>query len=282
MAHWQDRSALVTGGGSGIGKALGGALARRGARVWLSDVDGASAARAAKEIGHGAEGIALDVVDADAVRRHVEDVARIHGRVDAIFNNAGIGVGGDLRELNLEHFDRTIDVNVRGVVHGVLAVLPIMREQGGGTIVNTASAAGLLAVPLMAPYCLSKHAVVGLGASLRIEAEPLGIQVNTLCPAAIETPLLDSDVSRELGASWRPDIRAYLTQLGGAPYPVDRFAEHALDRIEKNEGVIVAPLGARVRLALGRLVPGLVEALTRRAYREALSTRPPDETTRAS
>lgn len=277
MTFWTDKSIVITGGGSGIGKALGAALVRRGGHVWLSDVNGAAVEAAAREIGGGARFVELDVSDADAVASHVRSVAREHGRIDVVFNNAGIGVGGDLRELNLDHFARSVDVNVLGVVHGILAAFPLMKAQGAGIIVNTASAAGLLSLPLMAPYAMTKHAVVGLSDSLRFEAAEHGIQMNTLCPTAIETPLLETDISRELGASWRPDIRAYLTRIGGPPYPVDRFVDYALREIERDKGIIVAPFGARVRLRLGRIFPGLVERMTRAAYREMLRTRPADD-----
>lgn len=276
MTFWNGKSAFVTGGGSGIGRALAIALAQRGARVWVSDVNEEAARSVADEIGQAATPMALDVTDAEAVAFRLRDVASTHGRLDAVFNNAGIGVGGDLRELNLGHFDRSLDVNVRGVVHGILSAFPIMREQGSGIIVNTASAAGLLSLPLMAPYVMSKHAVVGLSNSLRYEAAEHGVQMNVLCPTAIETPLLETDISRELGASWRPDLRVYLTKVGGPPHPVDRFVDYALRQIERNKGVIVAPLGARIRLALARLFPGVVERMTHAAYQEMLATRPED------
>lgn len=274
MGPWENKSVAITGGGSGIGKALGRELVRRGARVWLSDVNGEAAAQAAREIGGDTQSAALDVTDAGAVEAHIDEVARAHGRIDAVFNNAGIGVGGDISELNLDHFNRSLDVNVRGVVHGILAAFPRMKAQGSGTIVNTASAAGLLALPLMAPYAMSKHAVVGLSNSLRFEASEHGISMNVLCPTAIETPLLETNVARELGASWRPDIRTYLTRIGGSPFPVDKFAQYALDQVERDRAVIVAPLGARLRLGVARWVPSLVERLTRIAYHEMLETRP--------
>lgn len=276
MTFWTDKTVAVTGAGSGIGKALASALVRRGAHVWLSDINGPAAEAATREIGEGARFAALDVADSEAVTAHVQDVARQHGRIDALFNNAGIGVGGDLRELNLAHFDRSLDVNVRGVVHGILAAFPIMKAQGSGIIVNTASAAGLLGLPLMAPYAMSKHAVVGLSNSLRFEAAEHNVQMNVLCPMAIETPLLETDISRDLGAPWRPDIRGYLTRVGGPPYPVDRFVDYALRQIERNKGIIVAPLGARLRLGFARVFPGVVERMTRSAYRDVLRTRPPD------
>jgi hypothetical protein len=93
---------------------------------------------------------------------------------------------------------------------------------------------------------------------------------------AIETPLLETDVARDLGASWRPDIRSYLNQVGGPPYPVGRFVDNASRQVERNTGVIVAPVGARLRIALSRILPAVVERLTRKSYLEALATRPRD------
>ena len=274
MSYWQGKSAVVTGAGSGIGKALSVALAARGARVWLSDIDGDAAREASDDIPQETHAQALDVTEADAVRAHIEDVAQEHGQVDFVFNNAGIGVGGDFRDMNASHFDRSIDVNIRGVVNGILAAYPLMVRQGSGHIISTASAAGLLGLPLMVPYCMTKHAVVGLTTSLRFEAAEQNVRVSALCPMAIETPLLDTRVSQELGANWRPDIRTYLTKVGGAPYPVGKFVDYALQQIEKNKGVIVAPFGGRVRIAFARLFPGVVARLTRHAYLEALADRP--------
>ncbi|MEM9194882.1 MAG: SDR family oxidoreductase [Myxococcota bacterium] len=274
MTFWNGKSVAITGAGSGIGKSLATVLANRGAQVWLSDVNADAAEKAAREIGNGARFAGLDVTDAEAVADHIHGIAAEHGRIDAVFNNAGIGVGGDLSELNLAHFTRSLDVNVMGVVHGILAAFPLMKAQGSGILANTASAAGLLSLPLMAPYTMSKHAVVGLSNALRFEAAEHNVQMNVLCPTAIETPLLDTEVAQEMGAEWRPDIRAYLTQIGGAPHPVDRFVAYALEQVERNKGVIVAPFGARVRMRLARLFPGAVERLTRSTYRAMLATRP--------
>lgn len=93
---------------------------------------------------------------------------------------------------------------------------------------------------------------------------------------AIETPLLETTISRDLGAPWRPDIRSYLTQVGGSPYPVHKFVDYALRQIEKNKGIVVAPFGGRIRVALSKILPGVIEHLTRKAYLEALATRPKD------
>ena len=207
------------------------------------------------------------------MRAYVQQVVDEGGRIDGIFNNAGIGVGGDALELNVGHYDRCIDVNIRGVVHGVVAAYPLMAAQGSGLIVNTASAAGLLPIPLMGPYAMTKHAVVGLSESLRVEAAEHGVQVSVLCPTAIETPLLDSDIAGGEGI-WRPDIRTYLTKVGGPPFPVDRFVENALRAIERGQGKIVEPAGARARLAASRFLPALVERIGRSAFREMIAQKP--------
>ncbi len=268
--QWSNANIAITGAGSGIGRELARALAGRGARLWLSDIDEARVQQVATELGEGARATRLDVADAAAVRAHVDEVVAQGGRIDGIFNNAGIGVGGDALDLNVAHYDRCIDVNIRGVVNGVVAAYPRMAAQKHGLIVNTASAAGLLALPLMAPYVLTKHAVVGFSGSLRVEAAEHGVQVSVLCPTAIETPLLDAPMDAG-DAIWRPDIRTYLTQVGGAPYPVDRFVANALRAIERGKGVIVEPFGARVRIATQRFLPGLVERIGRRAFREAIA-----------
>ena len=123
-----SRVAIVTGGASGIGRALGAALARRGDRVVLADVDGEAAAAVAEQLTAAGPGVptaaAVDVREADAVASLVSGTAERHGRLDLLFNNAGLGIGGAAEELDLAHWDRAIDVNLRGVVHGVHAAYP--------------------------------------------------------------------------------------------------------------------------------------------------------------
>jgi NAD(P)-dependent dehydrogenase (short-subunit alcohol dehydrogenase family) len=184
------RTAIVTGGGSGIGEALSRALAARGDTVVVADIDGANAERVAGDIGGTAAKV--DVRDAGAVQALVDDTVASYGRLDLIFNNAGIGVGGDALELTVAHWDRIIDINLRGVVHGVQAAYPVMARQGSGHIVNTASIAGLMAPAYMAPYVAVKHAVVGLSMSLRGEAKAHGVNVTAVCPGWTDTAILDS------------------------------------------------------------------------------------------
>ncbi len=271
---WQGKSVIMTGGASGIGLALSRALVARGAELWLTDVDPVGASMRAKELGDAVRARALDVRDADGVRSVVDEVLAQHGQLDVVFNNAGIGVAGESHTMDASHFDRTIDINVRGVTNGVVAAYPRMVEQGHGILVNTASAAGLLPVPLMSAYAMSKHAVVGLSDSLRLEARNYGVQVSVLCPAAIETPLLDSEGPDDLEKPWRPDLRRFLTAIAGAPYPVDDFAEYALRGIEAGRAKIIAPAMARAGARLGRWLPGLAEARIRSALAQELADRP--------
>ena len=268
MSFWSGKSVIVTGAASGIGLALSGAMARRGAKVWLSDVNEAAVREAASRIGGDARAATLDVTDADAFKALVGEVVAEHGYLDVLFNNAGIGSGGAAEELDFSHFDRVVEVNVRGVTNGFVAAYAGMVRRGEGIIVNVASTGGLIGVPGMAPYCLTKHAVVGFTSSVRVEAAEHGVQVCALCPATIETPILDSDNPVGTPEVWRPDMRRYLSEIGGAPYPVEKFADYALRQIEKDKAIIVAPLRARVLVSLGKFFPGLVEVLTRRAYRK--------------
>src|SRR5579885_2721484 len=147
------RVAIVTGGGSGIGEALCRALAARGDTVVVSDIDGAAA------------------------QSVVDDTVAAHGRLDLIVNNAGIGVGGDVLELTLAHWDLIIDINLRGVIHGIHAAYPVMARQRSGHIVNIGSVAGLTPPAYLTPYVATKHAVVGLSLALRGEAKEYGVGV---------------------------------------------------------------------------------------------------------
>jgi NAD(P)-dependent dehydrogenase (short-subunit alcohol dehydrogenase family) len=271
---WKGAICVVTGAGSGIGRALSLELAKRGALVVVTDVNRPAAEAVAREIGGQAKASGLDVRDAQEVRRVIDGVAAEHGRLDLLVNNAGIAVTGEVQDLSLAHWERILDINVRGVIHGVHAAYPIMVRQGAGHIVNVASAAGLAPVPLGVPYSMTKHAVVGLSRSLRIEAAALGVRVSVLCPTAIETPILESGNPPDLpSVPWHPNVRRFLTRLAGPPYPVEGFAQKALDAIERNEAVVVIPGRARFVRRIDQLFPSLTERLSRAAVAEERSTR---------
>ena len=251
------KNAIVTGGGSGIGAALCRALVAAGADVLCTDIDGAAAAAvAAAARGPGsARAARLDVTDAAAVQAAVDGVVERDGRLDLIFNNAGIAWGGDTELLTLDQWNAIIDVNIRGVVHGVAAAYPVMVRQGHGHIVNTASMGGLTAAGQITSYVMTKHAVVGLSLALRSETAARGIGVTALCPAAVETPILDKGA---VGGFVRRDY--YLKCQGiKTPYDPDRLARDTLVAIERNKALLIKPWLARAQWLFARLAPGLMQ-----------------------
>ena len=263
-----SRTAVVTGGASGIGAALARALVARGDSVVIADLDAAGASAVAAELSQQGPGRAraegLDVRDAEAVRVLVEEAHRRDGRLDLVFNNAGIGVGGAVEDLTLSHWERAIDVNLRGVVHGVAAAYPVMLRQGHGHIVNTASVAGLIPAPFITPYSMTKHAVVGLSLSLRGEAAAHGVRVSALCPGTVDTAILDRGNPEDLPDVRTLDGREYVTRVAGAPYSADALATDVLRGVQLNRAVIVAPRRARVAWRLHRAAPWIVEQMNLR------------------
>ncbi len=252
---FSGKQAIVTGAGSGIGAALCRALAGAGADVVCTDVDGDAAERTASALGDRARCAQLDVTDAAAVQATVDDVVAGTGRLDLMFNNAGIVWGGETELLTLDQWNAIIDVNIRGVVHGVAAAYPQMVKQGSGHIVNTASMAGLTAAGQITSYVMTKHAIVGLSLALRSEAAAHGVGVLVVCPSAIETPLLDK------GAIGGFDGRNYFLQgqNAKAAYPADRLAQDTLKAVERNKAVLVKPRSAHGQWLFARLAPGLMQ-----------------------
>ncbi|NUR91217.1 MAG: SDR family NAD(P)-dependent oxidoreductase [Nonomuraea sp.] len=244
------RTAVVTGGASGIGRAVARELALRGAEVTIADLDEEAGERTAKE--YGLAFAKLDVTDAEAVAALFRGV----GRLDYVFNNAGIAVGGRTEELTLDHWNRTIDVNLRGVVHGVHAAYPIMLEQGFGHIVNTASLAGLVPAPLMLPYTATKHAVVGLSLALRAEAASRGVRVSVVCPGFTDTPLLDHANPGLPATEIGDHARESAVKATGRLYSVDALAADILRGVARNQALIVAPASGRAAWRAARLSPG--------------------------
>jgi NAD(P)-dependent dehydrogenase (short-subunit alcohol dehydrogenase family) len=252
-----SKQALVTGAGSGIGAALCRALVGAGAHVMCTDVDGDAAERTAKSLGELAGWSTLDVTDSAAVQTAVDDVVERAGHIDLLFNNAGIVWGGDTESLTLEHWNAIIDVNLRGVVHGIAAAYPVMLRQGHGHIINTASMAGLTAGGQLTSYVATKHAVVGLSLALRSEAIPRGIGVLALCPGAVETAILDK------GAIGGFNGRDYfLRAQNGKAYDADRLARETLRAIESNRPLLVRPRAAHAQWLFARFAPGLVQRMS--------------------
>lgn len=188
--------AVVTGAGSGIGRATARLLAHLGAKVHCADLDVQSAERVAEEIGT-AVAHKLDVTDAAAVDALAALVFDEDGAVEILHNNAGIGHAGDIEHTTADDWRRVIDVNLLGVAYGVAAFVPRMLRQGrGGHVINTASGLGLMPAARMAPYCASKFGVVGMSEALNAELAPRGIHVTALCPGVINTSISQTSIMR--------------------------------------------------------------------------------------
>jgi NAD(P)-dependent dehydrogenase (short-subunit alcohol dehydrogenase family) len=191
----EGKVAIVTGAAGGLGKALAQELAARGCHVSLADVQGDLLAQTAAELESGGarlDATTVDVRDPAQVQSLVDRASRDFGRIDYLYNNAAINLCAELRDTTLQDWNDLIDVNFRGVVHGVHAAYPIMREQGFGHVVNVASAAGLIPAAAEGAYGATKHAVVGLSSVLRIEGAAYGVRASVVCPGLIDTPLLES------------------------------------------------------------------------------------------
>jgi NAD(P)-dependent dehydrogenase (short-subunit alcohol dehydrogenase family) len=254
------RTAIVTGGASGIGRAITAALVARGDSVTLADLDATGAEQVAEKLSVDGPGKAvaakLDVTDASAVADLYRSVKDEHGRLDLVFNNAGIAIGGLAEDLTLDHWNRAIDVNLKGVVHGVHAAYPIMLEQGFGHIVNTASLAGLVPMPMGIPYTATKHAVVGLSLGLRAEAAGRGVRVSVVCPGFVDTPLLTNVNPGLPETTMSGDARDDIKQAAPRLYTAEKLARDILRGVRKNHALIVAPASGRVAWRATRLLPG--------------------------
>jgi NAD(P)-dependent dehydrogenase (short-subunit alcohol dehydrogenase family) len=261
--------AIITGAASGIGAALARALAAGGATVIAADRQYGEAPGdhdAALPSAPSIETVALDVRDANAVERVVADVFSRYGRLDYLFNNAGMGIGGEVLDVTSDDWRDIVDVNVLGVAYGIRAAYGRMVSQGFGHIVNTASMAGWMATPMATAYCATKHAVVGLSRSLRAEARVHGIRVSVLCPGVIRTGILVGGGRYGRLTTAVPSATQLSLWERLHPMDADRFAALVLQAIARNRGIIIVPQWWRALDWLNRLSPTLADALAAAMY----------------
>ena len=261
MDHFKDKVAIVTGGGSGIGQAVSEELGRRGSGIVVADINEVCARQVASAIaarGGQARAAYIDVSNEAEVKQLIDATASEYGHLDYMFNNAGIAIAGDARDLTLEQWRRVIDVDLFGVLYGTLTAYHVMVKQGFGHIVNTASLAGLTPYPTNAPYSTSKHAVVGLSLSLRFEAADLGVKVSVVCPGYVRTNIYQAATIVNVP---REQVMAQNTQLPFKMMEVSPAARAILRGVERNDAIIVFPGHAIWLWRLSRLDPGLLNSL---------------------
>lgn len=221
MKRFDDKVVIVTGAASGLGLSAAQRLAQEGAILVLVDLSQDALDAAVASLGDGARAMTVvaDVSDPVQVRNYVAKTMAAHGRIDAFFNNAGIeGRQNRTEDFGGQEFDRVIGVNLNGVFHGMAEVLKVMREQGHGSIVNTASVGGIRGVGNQSGYAASKHGVVGLTRNSAVEYGQYNIQINAIAPGAIMTPMVEGSLRQIGGEDWEKVGQEFVQ-----PNPMRRF-----------------------------------------------------------
>lgn len=250
------RTAVVTGGGSGLGRALALRLAGAGAHVLVADLrrEGAAETQAlARERGGRVDVTEVDVADADAVVRLASEADALFGVPELVVNNAGVAVAGEMDVVPLEDWRWLLDINLRGVVYGCHAFVPRLRRAGCGAILNVASLAGLVHMPGMSAYNVSKAAVVALSETLYAELRPDGVGVTVLCPSFFQTHIIEHARSHDPRAS-----RLGAALMARARESADDVARLALEAVRRRRLYCLPMRDGRMIWRFKRAVPGLL------------------------
>ena len=221
--------------------------------------------------GGKATAVELDVINFSAMEQLVEETVKRTGRLDYMFNNAGIAITGNVSHYSIEDWNQIVEVNLSGVINGVQAAYQVMMNQGFGHIVNTASFAGLVPTPGNVAYASTKHAIVGLSISLRAEAAMLGLRVSVLCPSFVRTAILED--GGKFGRSLidlSPDQERRLLESYEKfkPMPANTFAAKALDLIAKNKAIVVLPSRWKIIWLFSRLFPSLCISIVQKPFQD--------------
>ena len=244
---------FITGGASGLGRALAERYARAGWRVCIGDLDVercADALAAIRVHSPHSQALACDVTREDALQAAAEWLQREWGGVDVVVNNAGVAQMGGIAETTLDDWRWAVDINLLGVVRGCKVFAPLLRTQGGGQLVNIASMAGLVHMPNAAAYNATKAAVVALSETLQLELEPDGIGVSVVCPAFFRT-----DLARNMRAA-NPQLEGMTKRLvERARIGADEIAERIFAGIERGDPHILTHPEARRFWRLKRMLP---------------------------
>ncbi len=270
VRNLSGKTVLVTGAASGIGRESALAFARRGAHLFLGDVNPAGldeTATAIRALGRTVQTRVVNVAEREPMRAWAEEVHAAVDAVDILMNNAGVGLGGGALHTTLEDWDWIVGINLFGVIHGCHFFVPRMVARGrGGHVVNVASAAAFVATQTLAAYSTTKYAVLGLSEALRDELAPHGIGVTAVCPGMINTAITATTPLR--GPDATPEMRQRIVDLyRRRNYGPERVAENVLRAVQRNRAVAPIAVEAWAMYYLKRLAPGLVAWLNRTGER---------------
>ena len=273
---YSEAVAIVTGGASGIGRAISEELVKRNCEVVIADLQIELAEEIAAKLrnsGGKATAKKIDVTSYPAMEELVQSTFQRTGRLDYIFNNAGIGIGGGVIDFSIEDWNYIVNVNLNSVINGIQAAYKLMVSQGFGHIVNTASMAGLMPSPGAVAYSTTKHAVVGLSKSLRAESAHLGVRVSVLCPGVIRTPILQGGVFGRMLVEISPENMKAISRMWEdlKPMPPNIFTEKVLNAVAKNEAIIIEPSWWKWFWRINRFFPSLGIILAQKRFQKFLS-----------
>ena len=262
-----QRRVLITGAGSGLGRALAERHALRGDAVACADLDrGRAEATCAALSGSGHLAFAVDVGSDESMQALADEVRAVWGRLDFLYNNAGIASGGPMVETTMAEWRRILEVDLLGVVRGCRLFLPGMLAARRGAIVNTASFAGLAGAPGIMTYGVAKAGVVALSEQLRAEVEPQGVQVSVICPSFFRTNLMDGALGSERVRSMA------LNMMDRSPDTLDRVADAVFEQVARGTFLILPTQREPMRWRIKRWFPQVYFRKLLKAYAKATAS----------
>ncbi|WP_084242737.1 SDR family oxidoreductase [Planomicrobium okeanokoites] len=252
MIDYKDKVVIITGGGSGLGRAAAMSIAKQGGKLVLVDMSKDGLEESKKEILAAASDAQIETVEANVtneedIKNYVDFTIRKFGKIDGFFNNAGIeGKQNLTEEYGSDEFEKVINVNLNGVFYGMKYVLKVMKEQGYGSIVNTASVGGIRGVGNQSGYAASKHGVVGLTRNSGIEYGEFGISINAIAPGAIMTPMVEGSLKQMAGDNWEAAGKEFVSvnpmKRFGKPEEVGNLVAFLLSDAAKFINASVIPI----------------------------------------